>query len=405
MYLKPFERVVREAEVLGIMSSYNDFDGVPVSASRYLLVDLLREDFGFKGYVVSDSDAVLFLYSKHRVATSVKDAIRLFLVSGGNVRTEFNPPDNFVLPLRELIAEDKISMEVIDARVRDVLRVKFQLGLFDNPYRETAEVADGLVHQEKNRQVALRAARESIVLLKNENHVLPLAKDIGSILKCGPNAQAIDHSISRYGPTGGDVISVLDGVAQQSPENTDVRFVKGCSITDSRWPESEILYEPPIGEDAANIEAAVAAKVDVVVAVLGGESEKTVGEGRSRTDLTLTGYQRNLVEALHATGKPVLVVLINGRCWPSIDLFEHVPAIVEAWFPGEWCGRAVADVLFGDYNPGGKLPVTFPRTVGQLPQNFPFKPGSQAGQGRNGDPNGVGNSQNHRRNLSIRVWT
>ena len=257
MYLKPFERVVREAEVLGIMSSYNDFDGVPVSASRYLLVDLLREDFGFKGYVVSDSDAVLFLYSKHRVATSVKDAIRLFLVSGGNVRTEFNPPDNFVLPLRELIAEDKISMEVINARVRDVLRVKFQLGLFDNPYRETAEVADALVHQEKNRQVALRAARESIVLLKNENHVLPLAKDIGSILVCGPNAQAIDHSISRYGPTGGDVISVLDGIRAAVSKNTDVRFVKGCSITDSRWPESEILYEPPIGEDAANIEAAV----------------------------------------------------------------------------------------------------------------------------------------------------
>ena len=124
-----------------------------------------------------------------------------------------------------------------------------------------------------------------------------------------------------------------------------------------------------------------------------GESEKTVGEGRSRTDLTLTGYQRNLVEALHATGKPVLVVLINGRALAINWIDRHVPAIVEAWFPGEWCGRAVADVLFGDYNPGGKLPVTFPRTVGQLPQNFPFKPGSQAGQGRNGDPNGVGNSR------------
>jgi len=394
MYLKPFERAVKEAGVLGMMSSYNDYDSVPVSSSPAMLIDRLRKEFGFRGYVVSDSDAVVFLHSKHRTATSYADAVRQFIAGGGNVRTTFNGPENFVLPLRKLIAEQKLEMAVIDERVRDVLRVKFELGLFDNPYRESPAAADKIVHCQAHRQLALRAAQESIVLLKNKGNLLPLKKNLGSILVCGPNAQAIDHSISRYGPTGGEVISVLDGIRAAVSKQTQVQFAKGCDIFDQRWPESEIFYEPPTGKAATMIEQAVeqAKTVDVIVAVL-GESEKTVGESRSRTDLKLTGYQRELVQALDATGKPVVVVLINGRALAINWIDRHVPSIVEAWFPGEYCGRAVADVLFGDTNPGGKLPVTFPRTVGQLPHNFPFKPGSQTGQGRNGDPNGVGNSR------------
>lgn len=394
MYLKPFERAVREADVLGMMSSYNDYDGLPVSGDRGMLIDTLRGDFGFRGYVVSDSDAVIFLNSKHRVAKSPRDAIRMFLEAGGNVRTEFNPPKNFVLPLRKLIEEKAIAMEVVDARVREVLRVKFELGLFDHPYRSEPDNADKIVHSQAHRELSLRAARESMVLLKNENSVLPLDKDTASILVVGPNAESIDHSISRYGPTGGEVISVLEGIKAAVSESTEVTFALGAEVFDKRWPESEILPEPPRGKEARMIQAAMqqAEGVDVIIAVL-GESEATVGESRSRTDLNLTGYQRDLVQALHTTGKPIVVVLINGRPLTINWIDRHVPAIVEAWFPGEWCGRAVADVLFGDYNPGGKLPVTFPRTVGQLPHNFPFKPGSQTGQGKQGDPNGVGNSR------------
>ncbi|TWT84258.1 Periplasmic beta-glucosidase precursor [Planctomycetes bacterium CA13] len=394
MFLHPFEQVVRKVGVMGIMSSYNDYDGVPVSGSQYMMIDLLRDEFGFKGYVVSDSDAVKFLHSKHRVARSAKEAVKQFLEGGGNVRTEFNAPENFVGPLRELIADGDIDMDLIDDRVRDVLRVKFTVGLFDTPLRRDPQQADGAIRNKTHRDIALRAAQESMVLLKNQNDLLPLSKNCGSILVCGPNATAIEHSVSRYGPTGGEVISVLDGIRQAVSKETQVHYAKGCEIFDDRWPESEIFPEPPSGKDAEMIAEAVemAKNAEVVVAVL-GESEKTVGEGVSRTDLNLTGYQRELVQALHATGKPVVVVLINGRALTINWIDRYVPAIVEAWFPGEWCGRAVGDVLFGNYNPGGKLPVTFPRTVGQVPHNFPFKPGSQAEQGRNGDPNGVGNSR------------
>ncbi|QDT00919.1 sialate O-acetylesterase [Adhaeretor mobilis] len=394
IYLAPFAEVIRDARILGIMSSYNDYDGIPVSGSSEMMIDILRKQLGFRGYVVSDSDAVKYLHSKHHVASSAKDAVRLFLESGGNVRTEFNSPKGFVLPLRELIEEKGISMDIVDDRVRDVLRVKFELGLFDNPYVANPKGGDGLVHSPLHRQTAIRAARESIVLLKNENQVLPLKKDLKSILVCGPNAKEIEHSISRYGPTGGEVVSILEGVQSAVSPDTVVHYAAGAETVDSRWPESEVLYEPPAGNDAKLIKEAVnlARDVDVIVAVL-GESEDTIGESKSRTDLNLTGYQRELVQALHKTGKPIVVVLVNGRALSINWIDRNIPGIVEAWFPGEACGRAVADVLFGDYNPGGKLPVTFPRTVGQLPYNFPFKPGSQSGQGTGHNPNGKGSSR------------
>lgn len=393
LFLRPFERVIREASPLGVMSSYNDYDGVPVSGSREMLIDRLRKGMGFLGYVVSDSDAVAFLFSKHRVAESPKDAIRMFIEEGGNVRTEFNPPENFVLPLRELVREGRLPMATIDARVRDVLRVKFMLGMFDRPYVEDAAAADRIVHSEAHRAVALRAARESIVLLKNQGGLLPLSKQLKRILVTGPNAMSTRHSLDRYGPNGSTVITVLEGIRAAVSPDTQVVYAKGTEIVDKRWPESEILPEPPSRDEARQIEEAVllARDIDVIVAVL-GESEDTIGESKSRTDLNLTGFQNDLVKALHATGKPIVAVLLNGRALTINWIDRNVPAIVDAWFGGEWTGRAVADVLFGDVNPGGRLPVTFPRTVGQVPFNFPYKPGSQVGQSRENDPNGVGNT-------------
>ena len=307
-------------------------------------------------------------------------------------RDLFTPPDKFILPLRELVKEGAIPMEVIDSRVRDVLRVKYLVGLFDSPYVENPEEGDKIVHCDEHMEIALRASRESIVLLKNDGDILPLKKNLKSILVVGANAEDIDHSISRYGPYGAKIISVLDGIRAAVPD-TEVKFARGCETVDANWPMSEILPEPMTDEETKGIEEAVAKarSVDAIIAVV-GESPNEVGESKSRTSLELTGRQLDLVKALHATGKPVVVVLINGRPLSVNWIDKYVPGVIEAWYPGEWCGRALADVLFGDYNPAGRLPVTFPKTVGQIPLNFPAKPGSQLGP-HSGGENAKGNTR------------
>src|SRR5256884_3490385 len=187
IFLPPFKAAIKEAGILGVMSSYNDYDGIPVTGSKYWLTDRLRNDFGFKGYVVSDSAAVEYLYNKHGVASDMKDAVRQSIEAGLNVKTNFTPPDDFILPLRELVKEGKVSLKTLDDRVRDVLRVKFLVGIFDHPYVADADSTERIVNSAEHQQVALRAARESLVLLKNEKNVLPLSKQIASIAVIGPN--------------------------------------------------------------------------------------------------------------------------------------------------------------------------------------------------------------------------
>lgn len=393
LHLRPWERVVKEAGLLGAMSSYNDYDGVPISGNSDFLIDRLRKQWGFRGYVVSDSDAVEFLYSKHHVATSPNDAAAMFLREGGNVRTTFQMPDTFILPVRREIAEGKLSMDVINDRVRDVLRVKFIEGLFDAPYPDpaTANVAIG---RPENKAVALRAARESLVLLKNDNHALPMSKSIKRLLVCGPTAKMKATSFDRYGSNGGEVISPLEGIQILLKDSgAVVDYAEGCRATDKHWPESELFPEAPNGDEAAGIQAAVtqAKNADAVVLCL-GDSTATIGEGKSRTSIDLPGYQTELAKALVKTRKPVVVVILAGRPASINWINRYCPAILEAWFPGEAGGTAIAEALFGDYNPGGKLPVTFPKTVGQVPFNFPFKPGSHAAQSKKVDPNGFGDS-------------
>lgn len=390
VYLAPFKAAIKEAGALGVMSSYNDYDGIPVTGSSYFLTKKLREEWGFKGYVVSDSGAVKFIFSKHKVAPTYKDAVRQSVQAGLNVRTTFTPPDVFINPLRELVREGKLSMKTIDERVRCVLRVKFLLGLFDRPYVEEPELSDKIVGCREHQKLALRASRESIVLLKNEGKLLPLRKDIKSILVAGPNADAVKSSLSRYGPSNVKVISVLEGIKNKVSQRTEVKYAKGCELTDENWPESEILPSPPTKSEKKQIEEAerIAKKVDVAIVVVGG-SEKTCGESRSRTSLELPGYQLDLVKAIYKTGTPTVVVLINGRPLTINWIDKYVPAVLEAWFPGAKGGQAVADVLFGDYNPGGRLAVTFPKTVGQVPMNFPYKPGSHADSKRGTRISGV----------------
>ena len=390
IHIYPFRRVIREAGLLGVMSSYNDYDGIPIQGSYYWLTTRLRGEMGFRGYVVSDSDAVEYLYTKHGTAKDMKEAVRQSVEAGLNVRCTFRSPDSFVLPLRELVKEGGLSEEVIDDRVRDILRVKFLVGLFDAPYQTDLAGADREVEKEENETIALQASRESVVLLKNAGGLLPL--DINSIRKiavCGPNANEEGYALTHYGPLAVDVTTVLEGIQEKTKGKAEVLYAKGCDLVDAHWPESEIIDYPLTEEEQREIDKAVenARQADVAVVVLGG-GQRTCGENKSRSSLDLPGRQLQLLQAIQATGKPVVLILINGRPLSVNWADRFVPAILEAWYPGSKGGTALADILFGDYNPGGKLTVTFPKTVGQIPFNFPCKPSSQIDGGKNPGPDG-----------------
>ena len=390
IHIYPFKRVIREAGLLGVMSSYNDYDGIPIQGSYYWLTTRLRKEMGFRGYVVSDSDAVEYLYTKHNTAKDMKEAVRQSVEAGLNVRCTFRSPDSFVLPLRELVKEGGLSEEVINDRVRDILRVKFLIGLFDAPYQTDLAGADDEVEKEANEAVALQASRESIVLLKNTDNTLPLNIDkIKKIAVCGPNADEEGYALTHYGPLAVEVTTVLEGIREKAQGKAEVLYTKGCDLVDAHWPESEIMEYPLTPDEQTEIDraAANARQADVAVVVLGG-GQRTCGENKSRTSLELPGHQLKLLQAVQATGKPVILILINGRPLSVNWADKFVPAILEAWYPGSKGGTAVADILFGDYNPGGKLTVTFPKTVGQIPFNFPYKPASQIDGGKNPGPDG-----------------
>lgn len=383
LYLYPFRRVIQEAHAMGVMSSYNDWNGEPITGSHYFLTELLRQKFGFTGYVVSDSEAVEFLYSKHHVAGDIKEAVRQAIEAGLDVRTNFTMPQTYIMPLRALIAEGKVSLKTLDSRVADVLRVKMELGLFDHPYVEDPKAADKIVHNAQAAAMGMQMNRESMVLLKNEHNLLPLNKAaLKNILVTGPLAAATTYATSRYGPSHNATTSVLDGITQYAGSSVKVSYAKGCEVTDATWPESELIETPLTAQEQASIDSAVnlAKQADVVIAVV-GENENQVGESQSRTSLNLPGRQLKLIQALQATGKPVVMVMINGQPLTINWENKYVPAILEAWFPGPESGKVVAETLFGDNNPGGKLSITFPKTVGQIEFNFPFKQGSQANQG------------------------
>lgn len=381
LYLEPFRVAFQEAGALGVMSSYNDYDGEPITGSYRFLTQILRQEWGFRGYVVSDSDAVEFISNKHKVADNNEEGVAQAVNAGLNVRTNFSSPAGFINPLRNAIAKGKVSEATINQRVSDILYVKFWLGLFDNPYRGDGKLAEKIVHSKEHQAVALEAARQSIVLLKNQDNLLPLQKTLKSVAVIGPNADERKELICRYGPARAPIKTVYEGIKEMLPK-ANVVYKKGCEIVDPHFPESEILpFDITPKEQQMMDEAIEAAKAaEVVVMVLGG-SEVTVREERSRTSLDLPGRQEELLKAVCQLGKPVVLVMIDGRASSINYAKKYVPAIMHAWFPGEFCGQAVAETLFGDNNPGGKLSVTFPKSVGQIPFAFPFKPGAENGCG------------------------
>lgn len=394
IYLYPFKKVIREAHPMGVMSSYNDWDGVPVTASYYFLTELLREEYGFDGYVVSDSEAVEYVHTKHRVAETYDEAVRQVLEAGLNVRTHFTPPSDFIMPIRRLIEEKKISMATIDKRVSEVLSVKFRLGLFDHPYVENIKESDKMGGVDRNMDFVKQMQQQSLVLLKNDGNLLPLDKNrIKKILVTGPLADESNFMESRYGPNRLEKVTVLKGLRNYLQGSVEVDYAKGCDIINEGWPSTEILPDPLSDSEKDGIQNAVekAEDCDVIIAVL-GEDEYRTGESRSRTSLDFPGRQQELLEALYATGKPVVLVLINGQPLTINWADKYIPSILETWFPSCQGGTVIAEALFGDYNPGGKLTVTFPKSVGQIELNFPFKPGSHGSQPESG-PNGSGSTR------------
>jgi len=373
VFLLPFEAAVKEAGAQSVMAAYHDIDGVPCAANRELLTDILRGEWGFKGMVIADWGVVEMLQSAHHVADDLTDAGRQALAAGLDIET---PGNVCYSRLTNAVRRGEFSEEIVDRAVQRHLRIKMLLGLFDDPFVTAAE-AGRVFDLPEHRAVALDAARASMTLLKNEGHLLPLDKSIKSIAVVGPNADSTrallgDYSYSVYSELDQDavkIVSVLEGIRNKLSADTEVHYATGCDVMDT-------------STDGFSEAIRTAEKADVVIAVVGGRSALhrggTSGENIDRAELTLPGVQVDLLKALHKTGKPLAVVLVNGRPlaleWPA----KNVSAILEAWLPGEEGGTAVADVLFGDVNPGGKLPVSLLRTAGQAPTPYHVRPSSFA---------------------------
>lgn len=365
VFLPPWNAGIKKGGALGVMATYPAIDGIPTHASEFLLTGILRQELGFDGLVLSEGDGFSTLVYTN-LASDQKEAGELAIKAGVDVGISFE--DGYLMPLIENVNEGKVSMDLIDRAVRRIVKQKIRLGLFENPY-VNAEYAVSVTHTEENQEVALQAAREGIILLKNEKNILPLRKDIKRIAVIGPNA---DNEINQLGDYTArvilqDIVTVLDGIKARISANTIVEYVQGCDV---------------IGTDYNDISKArkVAAASDAVIIVLGESAWGTPGggitngEGYDVASLDLTGFQEELLKTVYKTGTPTILVLINGRPLSIPWAADNIPAIIEAWLPGEQGGYAVADIIFGDYNPSGKLSITIPRHTGQLPVYYNHMP-------------------------------
>jgi beta-glucosidase len=367
-----------------MMNAYSELDNVVVAASRAVLTDLLRGEIGFDGLVVSDYRAISMLYDFHRVAIDEAHAAHLALNAGIDVELPETKCNG--APLKQAVKSGRVPESLIDTSVERILRKKFELGLFENPFVDTDRVLS-IYETPAQRQLAQQIAEQSIVLLKNESDLLPLNKNIKSIAVIGPNANEARHLFGDYShpahvetllenqpalatllkcdvnsngivPGSVQTQTILDAIRKKVSDDTRVFFAQGCAVNNA--------------DKSGFAEAVkVAQQADVIILVIGDKSGLSInctsGESRDRADLGLPGVQQELVEAVAAVGKPTIAVLINGRPLSITWIVENIPAIIEAWLPGEEGGNAVADVLFGDANPGGKLTMTWPRAVGQVP--------------------------------------
>jgi beta-glucosidase len=384
--LPPFRSAITQAGAISVMPSYNEIDGLPSHANRWLLRDVLRGEWGFTGFAVSDYYAIWELSYRpdthgHSVAADKKEACALAVRAGVNI--ELPEPDCY-RHLVELVKEGTLKESQLDDLVAPMLYWKFRLGLFDDPYVDPAE-AERVVGCEEHRVLALQAARETMVLLKNTGGLLPLdPARLRSIAVIGPNADR--RLLGGYSSVPKRSVTVLEGIKAAVGDRVDVRYSEGCKITiGGSWQDDVVTPSDPESDRRQIAEAVqVAAGADLIVLVIGG-NEQTSREGwglkhlGDRSSLDLVGRQEELAEALIATGKPVVICLFNGRPISIRWLAEHAPAILECWYLGQEAGTAVAEVLFGAANPSGKLPITFPRSAGHLPAFYNYKPSARRG--------------------------
>ena len=379
-FLVPFQAAVQEANVGSVMASYNEIDGIPSHINHWLLGKVLRQEWGFRGFVTSDGDGLQMLIGTHHVAAGKPDAARLALAAG----VDYDLSDGSVY--RTLIDQVKrgiVPQSELDQAVARILTAKFRLGLFDNPLVDP-DYADRTTNSAEHRQLALKAAQKTVVLLKNENNLLPLdLKKVKTIAVIGPNAEGVH--LGGYSRKPVHSVSILQGIRDRVGANATVLYAEGCKITDAPadwhgWFTNDVkLIDPKTQADSLQAAVDAAKRADVAILVI-GENESTNREAWAenhlgdRDSLDLLGAQNDLVKAVVETGKPTVVFLINGRPLSITYIAEKVPAILEGWYLGQEGGTAAANVLFGDVNPGGKLPITFPHSVGDLPDFYNHKP-------------------------------
>jgi beta-glucosidase len=379
-YLFAFRAAIREAHAGSVMASYNEIDGIPSHVNHWLLERVLRQEWAFPGYVTSDGEGLQMLYRTHGVAADASEAARKALAAG----VDFDLSDGSVYrTLVQQVKDGTVPISQVDQAASRILAAKFRLGLFEDPYVDP-DYAEKITNSVEHQKLAEQAAEETIVLLKNEGALLPLdSKKIKTIAVLGPNAA--DVHLGGYSRDPGRGVSILDGIRTRAGSATKVLYAEGCKITTGKqgwsgWYENDSKLADP-KDQQTSIRAAVdtAKKADLAVLVV-GETEATNREAWSeqhlgdRDSLDLLGAQDQLVQSIVETGVPTIVVLINGRPLSINYAASHVPAILEAWYPGQEGGTAVARILFGDVNPGGKLTITFPRSVGQLPDFYDHKP-------------------------------
>jgi beta-glucosidase len=380
-FFVPFRFAVEEAQTGSIMASYNEIDGIPNHINHWLLGGVLRQEWGFPGFITSDGGALQMLYETHHVAAGPDDAAREALAAG----VDFDLSNGSVY--QTLVAQvkaGKVPESEVDTAAGRILTAKFRLGLFERPYVDPAyaeKTTDDLAHQ----KLALKAALESVVLLKNQGNLLPLdIKKLKTVAVIGPNAA--DTHLGGYSRQPLHTVSILEGIRERlAASGVNVLYAQGCKITDGMegwrgWYENNVkVVDPSTQQDNIRAAAATARKADVAIVVIGGDetttreawNEQHLGD---RSSLNMVGAQRELVEAVFDTGTPTVVFLINGRPLSINWVAANIPAILEGWYLGAEGGTAAANVLFGDVDPGGKLPVTFPRSVGQLPDYYDHKP-------------------------------
>jgi beta-glucosidase len=379
-FLLPFEAAVKEAHVGSVMASYNEIDGVPAHINHWLLDKVLRQEWGFDGFISSDDNGLQMLVNTHHVAYNTADAARQGLAAGIDFDVADVPAFNTLV---DQVKSGTVPLRQLDQAVARVLTAKFRLGLFDHPYVDP-DYAERVNNSPEHKQLALETARKSLVLMKNEKNLLPLdLSKLKNIAVIGPNAG--DVHLGGYSRDSGFGVSVLDGIRAKVGDKAKVLYEKGCKITTAPegfrgwWANDVQLVDPNTQTDSIKAAAEAARKSDVAIVVV-GENESTNREAWAeihrgdRDSLDLLGAQNDLVKAVVEAGKPVVVLLINGRPLSVNYIAEKVPAILEGWYLGEEGGAAFADILFGDANPGGKLPITFPHTVGALPDFYNHKP-------------------------------